>query len=61
MIFMVYGNSPWRIFPYPSPHLIKERDSSVDDSVAEKNLGFKDHIYNMICVTLFASVKANCT
>lgn len=47
---------------YQSSHyLIEERDSSVNDSVTQKNLGFKDHIYNMICVALFARVIANCT
>lgn len=43
---------PVDIFVMSESHLIEERNSFVGDSVTQRNLGFKDHIYNTICMTI---------
>lgn len=64
---MAYGSYLWhmgvphRKFSHIQVPVQQKKDSSVGDSVTQKNLGFKDHIYDMPCVALSARVVAHCT
>lgn len=64
---MAYDNYLWhmgvphRKFSHIQVPVQQKKDSSVGDLVTQKNLGFKDHIYNRPYVALSARVVAHCT